>query len=60
MLNFALNHNIIRVLQECIPVGRVPSATVAYAGGGGVPAPGGDACSQGVPAPGKWWYPSMH
>ena len=32
--------------QECIPVGCVPSATVAVSAGGS--APGGDACSWGV------------
>ena len=55
-------------LQECIPVGCIPAATVAVCWG--VPAREGscwmgDVCSRGsapggMPGFGEGWYPSMH
>ena len=45
-----INLDLSQVKQECIPVGCVPSATVAVCWGG-VPDPGGGGCawSGGVP-----------
>ena len=54
--------------QECIPVGCVPSATVAVCQGvpgmGGAWSASGEVClvqgERGVSAPRGWWYPSMN
>ena len=58
MLSYAMFELILRfheriAEQECIPVGCVPSATVAVCPGGGVFPGAGDVCPGGVCLPGE-------